>query len=483
MGLDNLESLRLDNNLIDKIENLDHLKNLKSLDLSFNCIKHIEGLNNLSNLSDLILYNNQIELVSFNSIKSLKKLKILSISNNKLTDLAELLRALKPIKSLEVLTVKGNPFNSDNESRNYLLANLTQLKYLDYIFIDDSMRAAADDFKYQTEFTTDKDRGDGLKKEEGFEDNDEVNRTLKELNLINYDKFLLSGNEDLGHFLNIKQVFEDCTLKLNENIKNLIETIRGKMTEVTTFKKRIKGQFDSAYVKMIFENEAQSQALINMYFHSKKKLIRFIEETSSANKKDKTSEIFDQLQKLDECLIEREMSLKGQLKESYSLMERNFKKVFADLESILIEGNGIKLVEDYLTEFFAKFSDDAQAEADKYESFFVAHSSHNSISREELAGTGDGKEESDGAPWTFNQQTLLENKDELKNTINSIKEFVENKHRENATKIKIELNFEMNNYLSDIQKAIKELNRKNINNIVDFINDETGFWEIRNHKL
>ena len=77
----------------------------------------------------------------------------------------------------------------------------------------------------------------------------------------------------------------------------------------------------------------------------------------------------------------------------------------------------------------------------------------------------------------------MENKDELKNTINSIKEFVENKHRENATKIKIELNFEMNNYLSNIQKAIKELNRKNINNIVDFINDETGFWEIRNHKL
>lgn len=483
MGLDNLEVLRLDNNLIEKIENLDHLKNLKWLDLSFNCIKQIENLDMLTNLTDLILYNNQIEIVTFNSLKSLKKINILSLSNNKITDIMELIRALKLIKSLEVLTIKGNPFTTDNESKNYILANLTHLKYLDYVFIDDSMRTVADDFKYQTECGNEKEtRGENGKKEEGLEENDEVNHTLKELNLINYDKFLLSGNEDLTVFLNIKQVFEDCTIKLNENVKSLIETIRTKMVDVTNTKKKIKAQFEIAYKKMISENEVESQVLINKYFHSKKKLTRFIDETNFANKKEKTAQIFEQLKKLDECLIEREMSLKGQLRDSYGLMERNIKKVFSELESILIDGNGIKAVEDYLSEFFTKFTDDAQTEAEKFETFFVAHSSHNSLSREDLQMPNE-RDESEGAPWTFSQQALLENKDELKNTINSIREHVENKHRENAAKIKVELSSEMNNYLSDIQKNIKELNRKNINNIVDFIKEEVDFWMDRSARI
>lgn len=484
MGLDNLETLRLDNNLIDKIENLDHLKSLKLLDLSFNCITQVENLGMLANLTDLILFNNKIETINFNNLKGLKKLNILSISNNRLSDLMELLRALKPIKTLEVLTIKGNPLTTDNEAKNYIIANLTQLKYLDYVFIDEQMRNVPDECRYGNELLGDKDARDGAKKEEGVEDNDEVNRILKELNLINYDKYLLSGNEDLTIFLNIKQVFEDCTVKFNENIKNLIETIRTKMSEVTNQKKKIKSQFEVAYQKMVAENETESQMLIDKYFHSKKKLTRFIEETGFVNKREKTEEIFGQLKRLDECLIEREMTMKSQLKESYNLMEKNFKKVFSELESILIDGNGIKQVEEFLSEFFNKFTDDAIAEAEKFDSYCAARSSRNSLpSHEDINQYSGDKEEGDSNPWTYSQQALLENKEELRNTINSIKEHVENKHRDNATKIKIELAAEMNNYLFDLQKNIKELNRKNINNIVEFVKSETDFWQLRYDKL
>ena len=58
MGLDRLEKLQLDNNIICKIQNLDHLVNLKWLDLSFNLIEKIEGLDNLSKLTDLSLFSN-----------------------------------------------------------------------------------------------------------------------------------------------------------------------------------------------------------------------------------------------------------------------------------------------------------------------------------------------------------------------------------------------------------------------------------------
>lgn len=63
-GLFYLEKLQLDNNLIERIENLDHLVNLKWLgkifysDLSFNCIKEIKGLEKLTQITDLSLYNN-----------------------------------------------------------------------------------------------------------------------------------------------------------------------------------------------------------------------------------------------------------------------------------------------------------------------------------------------------------------------------------------------------------------------------------------
>jgi hypothetical protein len=53
-----LEKLQLDNNIIQKIENLDHLVNLHWLDLSFNLVKEIEGLDKLVNLKDLSLFNN-----------------------------------------------------------------------------------------------------------------------------------------------------------------------------------------------------------------------------------------------------------------------------------------------------------------------------------------------------------------------------------------------------------------------------------------
>ena len=99
----NLRSLRLDNNKITKIENLDHLVHLEWLgesrsclqswyplccrivmgllsDLSFNQISRIEGLTMLTNLIDLSLYSNNIEKIEnldFNT-----KLECLSLGRN-----------------------------------------------------------------------------------------------------------------------------------------------------------------------------------------------------------------------------------------------------------------------------------------------------------------------------------------------------------------------------------------------------------------
>ena len=47
-----MHTLRLNNNMIMRIENLGKLKNIKWLDLSFNYISEIEGLEDLENLTE-----------------------------------------------------------------------------------------------------------------------------------------------------------------------------------------------------------------------------------------------------------------------------------------------------------------------------------------------------------------------------------------------------------------------------------------------
>lgn len=158
-----LEKLQLDNNVIEKIENLGHLVNMKWLDLSFNNIKKIEGLDSLVNLTDLSLYNNHISVLD--GLLSCSKLNIFSIGNNQIKSFEEIIAYFGRVgdkktrfKYLQVLNVYGNPFTikegqKDQEYESYLVTHLPNLRYLDYIFIDEKRRKEIreSDEKFKTE--------------------------------------------------------------------------------------------------------------------------------------------------------------------------------------------------------------------------------------------------------------------------------------------------------------------------------------------
>lgn len=134
-----LTKLQLDNNIIEKIDNIGHLKRLKWLDLSFNCIQKIENLDQLTELEDLSLFSNEITKVE--NLDNCTKLNVLSLGNNKIDNLEDLYTYLAPFKKLEVLSVGGNPFTKkEAEYRLYLIFYIESLKYLDYSFIDKPMR-------------------------------------------------------------------------------------------------------------------------------------------------------------------------------------------------------------------------------------------------------------------------------------------------------------------------------------------------------
>lgn len=141
VGFDNLIKLCLDNNFIEEIAHLDHLVNLKWLDLSFNKIKKIQGLDNLTKLEDLSLYSNKISVIE--GLEKLTNLQCLSLGNNRIDSLDQIIK-LRQLKSLRMLTLSDNPISNNNvDYRNYVMAYVDSIKYLDYALIDPILREKA----------------------------------------------------------------------------------------------------------------------------------------------------------------------------------------------------------------------------------------------------------------------------------------------------------------------------------------------------
>lgn len=140
VGFDRLEKLCLDNNLLEEIINLGHLKCLKWLDLSFNKIRKIQGLENLQSLEDLSLYCNKIFVVE--GLENCQNLQCLSLGNNRIDSLDQIIR-LRQIRSLRMLTLTNNPIEINTEYRMTVLAYVDSLHYLDYAMIDKNEKLAA----------------------------------------------------------------------------------------------------------------------------------------------------------------------------------------------------------------------------------------------------------------------------------------------------------------------------------------------------
>jgi Leucine-rich repeat (LRR) protein len=140
VGFDHLEKLCLDNNLLEEIVNLHHLKSLRWLDLSFNKIRKIQGLENLKNLEDLSLYCNKISIVE--NLDHCPNLQCLSLGNNRIDSLEQVIR-LRQIRSLKMLTLSNNPIENNSEYRMTVLAYVDSLHYLDYAMIDKNEKLAA----------------------------------------------------------------------------------------------------------------------------------------------------------------------------------------------------------------------------------------------------------------------------------------------------------------------------------------------------
>ncbi|KAL8008711.1 putative leucine-rich repeat domain superfamily [Plasmopara halstedii] len=101
-GEESLRQLYLQNNTIQKIDNLLSLPNLIFLDLCNNHIEKLENLHHVPNLRVLMMGSNRLTIIE--NLECLKKLDVLDLHSNKI----EQMQNLNDLKELRILNLAGN---------------------------------------------------------------------------------------------------------------------------------------------------------------------------------------------------------------------------------------------------------------------------------------------------------------------------------------------------------------------------------------
>jgi len=330
-----LTKLQLDNNIIEKIEGLDMLVHLEWLDLSFNNIEEISGLDSLTQLKDLTLYNNRIEKLE--NMDNLHQLHVFSIGNNKLQDKENLLY-LRRFKSLTSLNLGGNPFCSEYEHKDYVVAHLSTLVYLDYRLVDETFRETAmERYRYAIEELAHDEQQAERKMEE--------ERASMEERMLHKEGYV----EDLNTNLLFESMFSEDPeaekLAQLPGVKELLDEYEEKFVDICGklfefgMKERSKRKdeldsFLTALYDATENNKNASVKLLNEYEQYKTKEMQLmLTQTDHDMLDQQTTEMNEAIAKLQNDLMGLELQLVDQLEESIKDFERNM----SDMVSFFVE--------------------------------------------------------------------------------------------------------------------------------------------------
>ena len=327
-----LTKLQLDNNVISKIENLDHLVNLMWLDLSFNNITKIEGLDKLTKLTDLSLYNNSISVIE-GMETFMSSLTVLSLGNNLVKDL-EALSYLRPFKSLRLINFAGNPICQDPEYRSYVLSHIKNLKYLDYRLVQQDAVLQARE-QYQDEMIELEEKEEMEEAEAKLE---EERRAKEEL----YAAANMSGVEDLfDRMLANDPEYQKLRYIPNKERPELVEgleSFREKFTvQLEEFKELMLKQLDrkkeerEEWQKVLdgamAEKDTQAQTLIMAFDKDRKHTFRGLPELEPPDAEKALQSLHQKNDDLYQKLMEYEMQNVDIVADLVNEFDRNYSEI------------------------------------------------------------------------------------------------------------------------------------------------------------
>eukprot|EP00730_Choanoeca_flexa_P015410 TRINITY_DN7071_c0_g2_i1.p1 TRINITY_DN7071_c0_g2~~TRINITY_DN7071_c0_g2_i1.p1 ORF type:complete len:540 (+),score=114.86 TRINITY_DN7071_c0_g2_i1:14-1633(+) len=369
-----LRKLQLDNNLIERIENLDSLVHLEwlgktlflachefcyvccdALDLSFNQIEVIEGLDKLVKLKDLTLHENRI--CKLEGLDTLTALEVLSIGNNKLASLEEApLLYLRNFANLACLNAAGNPMCTDPRYESYTVAFLPTLKFLDYRRIATEIRNSAL-IKYQDQLEV-------VEAKEDAEAKTASANAAAKAKAQEYQEACITGLEGDSFFTvlldpgiqslsalpgvpEILGVFRD---RLSQQINEFSAFALSKAQE----RKAERIQFEEAVRLGVQETNAAGSRLIDGFIDRKTEFLAQIEEDADLD----PEALIEQLKQIKYELMDAEIDLVAQIEDTTGTFERTYvdmvsalkeqaQSTFADLrqmeEETLSEVNDIAM--------------------------------------------------------------------------------------------------------------------------------------------
>lgn len=331
-----LTKLQLDNNVISKIENLDHLVNLTWLDLSFNNIARIEGLDKLTKLTDLSLYNNSITVLE--GLESfMSTLTVLSLGNNLLKDL-EGLMYLRPFQSLRLINFAGNPISQDPEYRSYVLSHIKNLKYLDYRLVQQEAVLQAKE-QYQDEMIELEEKEEA---EEAEAKEEERRRTKEAL----FAQANMSGVEDLfdrmlakdPEYAKLRYIPTKEHSALLEGLESFrekfivnLEEFKDTMLKQLEWKTEERAEWQKIVDGAMAEKDAEAQALIGAFDKERKHTFRSLPRLDAQEAEQRLRALHQKNDDLYDRLMEFEMHNVDLVADLVSEFDRNY--------SVIVDGN------------------------------------------------------------------------------------------------------------------------------------------------
>mmetsp|Transcript_4090 Transcript_4090/g.3944 ORF Transcript_4090/g.3944 Transcript_4090/m.3944 type:complete len:487 (+) Transcript_4090:158-1618(+) len=332
-GLTSLKKLCLDNNIITKIEGLtEDLVNLEWLDLSFNNIKVVEGLEELINLTDLSLFHNQITEVRAPSLDSCKKLNVISLGDNMITSYEAVIPYLRTFPNLQVLKLEGNKICEDSGYKSYVIAFISQLKYLDYVLLEpQEIQRAKEDH-----------RGEDLGVKDAQAQQEEVERELIEKAKKELDDAFIGGTHKFLEHL--KEEFEDeekkiCVLPEQDNqyaefaekVNARIQDFQKTIIEKNETRLQIIDKFKRSVQKAEDEVENEAIKLIGNYEKEEKQSMRIFEQDVETDE-DLLRDLIPKIDDLEDLLIEKELSLVERLNEAIERFDKKMKDIVSEIK-------------------------------------------------------------------------------------------------------------------------------------------------------
>lgn len=222
------------------------------------------------NLTDLTLSNNRIVVVD--GLKDLRELVFLSLNNNFIANLGQLILGVRPLKKLKVLNCSGNPFQKDQPNyQEYIVFHLKEtLKYVDSIYIDETMKSAAhQEDKYKLEELEDRSDDPNKKREDISAKEYEA---LNVMILYQYDLNLLKESKEIMTILAIASKFENSRNNFKESIRAICGLFTSKLSNTQQSRIAMQRDFDRIIEKIDSQAEKMTLSLIADYFKKKDKV-------------------------------------------------------------------------------------------------------------------------------------------------------------------------------------------------------------------